>query len=260
MAEEAKVPLSVAIITRDEEERLPDCLRSVSFADDIVVVDSGSTDATVDIARELGCRVFVEGWKGYGPQKQSAVDKCRHDWVLMLDADERIPAETRDAIIETLKNPAADAYSFPRKNFLRGKWIRHSDWWPDRVVRLFRKEAGRFHNLMHETWATNGILDNTINDPIEHFSFSGYSDMLVKMNCYSSAIAEELYRANRKTNALAPVLHGVGMFLKAFLLKRGFLDGFDGMVIALTKAGGAYFKYAKLLEMQRHGGLIHGKK
>ncbi|MCL0061728.1 glycosyltransferase family 2 protein [Thermodesulfovibrionales bacterium] len=112
-----KLTLSVAIITKNEEERLPDCLRSVSFADDIVVVDSKSTDKTVEIAKEFGCRVFVEDWKGYGPQKNSAIDKCKHDWVLVVDADESIPEEAKSEIVRIVNatSNSADAYSFPRK-------------------------------------------------------------------------------------------------------------------------------------------------
>jgi len=117
--------LSVAIITKNEEDRLSACLKSVSFADDIVVVDSGSTDRTVKIAKEMGCRVFIEEWKGYGPQKQSALQKCKNEWVLIIDADERIPEETKEKIMEIVKNPLADAYSFPLKNFFHKKWIKH---------------------------------------------------------------------------------------------------------------------------------------
>ncbi|MCL0086518.1 glycosyltransferase family 2 protein [Thermodesulfovibrionales bacterium] len=118
-----KLTLSVAIITKNEEERLPDCLRSVSFADDIVVVDSKSTDKTVEIAKEFGCRVFVEDWKGCGPQKNSAIDKCKHDWVLVVDADESIPEEAKSEIVRIVNatSNSADTYSFPRKNFLYGK-------------------------------------------------------------------------------------------------------------------------------------------
>jgi glycosyltransferase involved in cell wall biosynthesis len=247
----AEAALSVAIITKNEEARLPACLESVSFADDIVVVDSGSTDRTVEIAKGFGCRVYVEEWKGYGPQKQSAVDKCKHEWVLIIDADERIPLETKRAIKEVLASPLADAYSFPRRNYLHSRWIRHSGWWPDRVVRLVRKNKGRFHGLTHEKWVTTGRVNDTLNTPIEHFSFSTYSHMLRTLDNYSTAISRELFEKGKRTNMFAPIYHGIGMFLKVYLLKRGFFDGLDGLVIALTSAGGSFFKYAKLLELQR---------
>jgi len=151
-----KLPLSVAIITKNEEERLPDCLKSVSFAEEIVVVDSGSTDRTIAIAEGFGCRVFVEDWKGYGPQKNSAVQKCSREWVLLIDADERIAPETAETIPKVLEHAQAAAYSFRRKNYLHGRWLKHSGYWPDRQVRLVRKSEGQFVGEIHERWETAG--------------------------------------------------------------------------------------------------------
>ncbi|MGE5299451.1 MAG: glycosyltransferase family 2 protein [Acidobacteriota bacterium] len=242
--------ISVAVITKNEAERLPDCLKSISFADDIVVVDSGSSDGTVEIAREFGCRVSVEDWKGYGPQKNSAVGKCRHEWVLLLDADERIPAETAGVIKEVIRNPLADAYRLRRKNYLHGRWLRHSGYWPDRQIRLVNRNRGSFRGTIHEQWATSGRVAD-LEAHIDHYAFSGYSDMLKTLNDYSTIIAEELYSSGRRANSISPVYHGIGMFLKIYFIERGFLDGMDGLVTALTKAGGSFFKYAKLLELQR---------
>jgi glycosyltransferase involved in cell wall biosynthesis len=243
-------PLSVAIITKDEEARLPDCLRSVSFADDIVVVDSGSTDRTVEIAKESGCRIFVEDWKGYGPQKNSAIEKCRHPWVLLLDADERLSPGAQEVIGEVLKAPRADAYTVQRKNYLHGKWLRHSGYWPDRQVRLVNRERGSFQGTIHETWAAHGSIEN-LDACIEHYAFSDYSDMLKTLDDYSTVIAGELYASGRRAHFLSPLYHGTGMFFKIYFLELGMLDGMDGLVTALLKAGGSFFKYAKLLELQR---------
>ena len=242
--------LSVAVITKNEEKRLPDCLRSVSFADDIVVVDSGSTDRTVDIAQEFGCRVYVEDWKGYGPQKNSALEKCSNDWVLLLDADERVPAETADLIIDTLKAPSAAAFTVKRKNYLHGRWLKHSGYWPDRQIRLVNRQQGAFRAAIHERWTTGGRIED-LNAHIDHYAFSGYHDMLNTLNEYSTVIARELYQSGRRANTLSPLLHGAGMFIKIYFVETGFLDGMDGFVTALTKAGGSFFKYAKLLELQR---------
>jgi len=245
-----KIPLSVAIITKNEENRLPACLQSVSFADDIVVVDSESTDKTVELATQLGARVFIEEWKGDGPQKISAVAKCRHEWILILDADERIPEETKAEIELIVNDPkSADAYSMPRKNFFHGRWIKHSDWWPDRIVRLAKKRKGTSKGITHSRWETTGVLAST-NAPIEHYSFDSYSDMLKTLDSYSTILAKELYAKGRKTNSFTTVFHAVFMFIKIYFFKRGILDGFDGFVIALTKAGGTFFKYAKLKELQ----------
>lgn len=245
-----KIPLSVAIITKNEEKNLSECLKSVSFADDIVVVDSGSTDRTVEIAKEFGCRVFIEDWKGYGPQKNSAVDKCKHEWVFLLDADERVPVETTEIILEVLRKPEADAYSIKRKNYLHGKWLKHSGYWPDRHIRIVHKTKGLFRSVIHEEWVTNGRVQE-LDAHIEHYAFLNYSDMLKTLNEYSTVIARELFDSGKRATLLSPPYHGIGMFLKIYFLKWGILDGMDGLVTALTKAGGSFFKYAKLLELQR---------
>lgn len=246
-----KIPLSVAIITKDEEKRLFDCLKSVSFADDIVVVDSGSTDRTVEIAREFGCSVFIEKWKGDGPQKNSAISKCKYEWVFIIDADERIPEETKEEINLIIDNPkSADAYSFPRKNYFHGKWIRFSGWWPDRVIRLVKKNRGSYQAITHGKWKTSGILAE-VDVSIDHYSFSSYSEMLTILELRSTDMAKELYNAGGRVNILIPFSHGIAMFIKVYILKLGFLDGLDGFIIAITRAGGSFFKYAKLLELQR---------
>jgi glycosyltransferase involved in cell wall biosynthesis len=242
--------LSAAIITKNEEKRLPECLTSVSFADDIVVVDSGSTDNTVGIAREFGCRVFVEDWKGFGPQKNSAIDKCRYDWVLLLDADERVAQGTKEVILRTLQRPEAAAYRLSMKHFFHNKWIRHSGYWPDPHIKLVNKTKGRFVGRIHERWQAEGPVQD-LDACIEHYGFSNYSDMLQTLDEYSTLISKELYDAGKRVGVLAPLSHGIGMFLKIYVLQMGLLDGLDGLAIALTKAGGSFFKYAKLLELQR---------
>jgi glycosyltransferase involved in cell wall biosynthesis len=248
-----KLPLSVAIVTKNEEELLAACLGSVSFADEIVLVDSGSTDRTLEIAREFGCRIYVEDWKGYGFQMNSAVEKCGNEWVLIMDADESIPEETRQAIegIVALSS-AADAYSFPRKNHLHGRWMRHSDMWPDRVVRLVRKGTGRFHVRSHGKWRTEGLLDESLLCPINHYSFNNYSDLIETINKRSTAVAREQYGQVGNIWPLTPVLHGLLMFLRIYILKLGFLDGFDGLALAVGKGMGSFFKYAKIIELRRN--------
>jgi glycosyltransferase involved in cell wall biosynthesis len=243
--------LSVAIITKNEEKNFPDCLKSVSFADDIVVVvDSRSTDRTAEIAEEFGCRVFIEDWKGDGPQKNSAIDKCKYEWVLILDADERIPGETKQEIIRVIINShTADAYIFPRKNYFNGRWIKHCGWWPDTIIRLVKKSRGMFKSITHGKWVTEGKVV-TLNSPIEHFSFKTYSDMVRVMDGRSSEMAQEMYAAGHRATILTPFIHGTAMFIKIYLIRLGFLEGLNGFIIALTRAGGTFLKYAKLLELQ----------
>jgi glycosyltransferase involved in cell wall biosynthesis len=244
------IKLSIAIITKNEEDNLTDCLRSASFADDIVVVDSGSTDRTVEVAGDFGCRVFVEDWKGYGPQKNSALNKCKNEWAFILDADERMPEETARSIMRVLERPEAVAYRLNRRNFLHGRWMKHSGYWPDKQIRLVNRTRGRFQNAIHERWEAKGLIQD-MDAHIDHHAFNNYSDMLKTLNDYSTVIAKELFASGRRANALTPAYHGIGMFFKIYLLEKGFLDGMDGFVTALTKSGGSFFKYAKLLELQR---------
>jgi (heptosyl)LPS beta-1,4-glucosyltransferase len=247
----SSIPVSVAIITRDEQERLPGCLMSLAFADEIVVVDSGSRDRTAEIAASYGARVLTEEWRGFSGQKQFAVDQCRHDWVLILDADERIPPETATIIREelALSDPAVAAFGFRRKNYLHGRWVKHCGWWPDRVVRLVDRRRGRFDGRpVHEQWLTEGNERN-LEACIEHISFRNYSRLVEKMERYSSLGSQELFEKGVKAGALTPLSHSVWMFLRTYGLERGFLDGFDGLVISIMNAGGSFLKYAKLREI-----------
>jgi glycosyltransferase involved in cell wall biosynthesis len=240
--------LSVAIITKNEEDRLPSCLRSVSFADDIVVVDSKSTDKTLKIAEEFGCRVFVEEWKGYGPQKNSAVQKCKNEWVLIIDADERVSEEMRQEIIEILKNPLADAYSFPLKNFFNGKWIKRCGWWPNRKVRLFNKSKGKINEaLVHESIEVSGTVME-LNTPIIHEPIRDLRSILDKINIYSSLGAETLFQRGKKVSTPSAFFKGVAAFFKLYVLKSGFLDGHEGFVISFSHAVNTCYKYLKLKE------------
>jgi (heptosyl)LPS beta-1,4-glucosyltransferase len=251
------MPLSVAIITQDEEDRLPDCLKSVSFGDEVLVVDSGSKDATVDIARSFGCRVISEPWRGYAKQKQFAVDTCHNDWVLILDADERIPEETAERIKEIFSLPAQECagYSFPRKNLFHDRWIRHCGWWPDRIVRLVDRRQGRFSDhLVHESWVSDGNIKN-LDVAIEHHSFRNYSDFLEKMETYSTLAASEMQEKGRRAGWWSPISHGLWMFFRTYFLELGVGEGFDGFIISVLNAGGSFMKYAKLREANMQGPL-----
>lgn len=243
----------MAVITKDEEERLPACLKGVAFADEILVVDSGSTDRTLEAAEKGGARVLIEPWRGFSGQKQYAVDQCKNDWVLILDADERIPEETAEAIRRVLmdNDPSAAAYSFKRKNFLHGRWIRHCGWWPDPVVRLVDRTRGGFDGRpVHERWLTEGPV-KTLDACIEHLSFRNYSELIEKMQAYSNLGSESLLSQKAHTSAFVSISHGLWMFMRTYFLERGFLDGFDGFVISIMNAGGSFLKYAKLRELER---------
>jgi len=254
------IPLSVAIITRDAAEHLPDCLQSVSFADQIVVVDSGSRDETMQIAAAAGCDVFNEAWCGFGPQKQLAVDRCRNAWVLVLDTDERLPPETSAIIRDIVSHPPqADGYSFPRKNYFQDRWIRHAGWWPDRVVRLFRKDRGRLTTAMvHESVEVRGVVV-PLAVPIEHFTESRLSEIMKKIDRYSTLGAQEAFAAGRTATVWGAACRAKLTFFHNYVLRLGFLDGTQGFTLAVTDGVNKFFKYAKLAEMSKKSGVKDGK-
>ncbi len=251
---ESEVPLSVAIITKDEADNLAGCLQSVDFAGQIVVVDGGSSDDTAAIAASFGCEVFQEEWRGFGPQKQLAVDRCRHAWVLILDADERLPRETAEAIKEIVCNsPIAAGYSFPRKNYFQGRWIRHAGWWPDRVVRLFRKERGRLSTaLVHEGLEIDGRVIPLVL-PLEHFTESRLGAVLKKIDHYSTLGAQEAFLSGKKATVWGAACRACLTFFQGYILRLGFLDGPQGFTLAITDAVNKFFKYAKLAELHKRG-------
>ena len=247
----SKIPLSVAVITMNEAENISGCLGSVSFAGQIVVVDSGSTDDTVRIATAYGGEVFTETWKGFGPQKQSAVDKCVHPWVLILDADEKLSREAVEEIRRIVSSPGngVAGYSFPRKNFFQGRWIRHMGWWPDRVVRLFRKDLGRISQAMvHEAVVVEGPI-SALNGPIEHFTESRLSRVLMKIDRYSTLGAQKAFDEGKSSGMLGAVLRAEMTFIQSYFLRLGILDGRQGLTLSVLDAINKFFKYAKLNEL-----------
>lgn len=248
-----KIPLSVAIITKNEEENIRQCLQSVTFAEQVVIVDSGSTDATLHIAGEFGCEIYSEAWQGFGPQKQMAIDKCRQPWILVLDADERIPPETA-AVMKSIiagSNVKEAGFSFPRKNYFQGRWIKHAGWWPDRIIRMFRKEAGRMSTaLVHESVEVQGAIGD-LDVPIEHCTESRLSKIIQKIDKYSTLGAETAFKERKKSSTAGAFLRAMLTFLQDYFLRLGMLDGMPGLTLAVTDSINKFFKYAKLSELTR---------
>lgn len=250
------ISLSVAIVTQDEADRIGSCINSVrSFADEVVVIDSGSTDETVSIARSLNARVLINPWPGYAEQKQFAVDQCRNDWVLILDADERVPKKTARHIEKMFSDNSPDksldhaGYSFMRQNFFHKKWIKRCGWWPDKVLRLVNRKSGCFSNhMVHEQWLCKASVYD-LDLVIEHSSFRNYAGLITKMQAYSTLAAEQMYGQGKKAFWWSSITHGFWTFLTTYLFKLGFLEGFDGFMIALMNAQGSFMKYAKLREI-----------
>jgi glycosyltransferase involved in cell wall biosynthesis len=244
-------PLSAVLIARDEEQRIAACLESLSFADEIVVVESGSTDRTVEIARRFTEKVVTLPWRGFGPQKQAAVALASHDLVLNVDCDERVPPSLAREIAALQAAPRlAAAYAIPRRTFVGDKEIRFCGWSPDRIVRLFdRTRAGFSDDLVHETVVTRGEV-GACREALLHHSFRGFADLVAKLNRYSDLAARQMQERGRPPRAL-DALRPAFAFVRTYLLRLGFLDGFEGLEIAVADALGTFAKYAKLRELHR---------
>lgn len=244
-------PLSVAIITLNAASQLEDCLKSARFADDIVVVDSGSTDGTQALAMRYGARLIDQTWLGFGPQKQFAVDAARHDWVLCLDADERVSPELRKAIEQTLQEPADGAYRFARCNRFLGRYLKHGEGYPDWSLRLFdRRRAHWSDDVVHEKVVTDTAI-GTLKGDLLHDSAESLAAYLTKQNRYTSLAADMALQAGKRATfgriAFSPIVR----FIKFYLIRQGFRDGLPGLVHIAIGCSNSFFKYAKMLERQK---------
>jgi glycosyltransferase involved in cell wall biosynthesis len=238
--------LSVVIIAKNEIDKIRECLESVQWANEIVVLDSGSTDGTVKICREFTDKVFETDWPGMGPQKNRALEKATGDWVLSIDADERVPSELRREIELAMASGQYQAYEIPRLSYYCGQRIRHSGWWPDYTPRLFRRGVGQFgKDLAHDGLKTQ-VPVGYLRSPIIHYSFDNFEDVLNKMNWFSTQGAKTLLEAGKSSSLLKAVGRGIWAFIRTYIFRAGFLDGRKGFMLAISNAEGTYYKYVKL--------------
>ena len=246
------MPFSVIIITHNAGRLLEGCLTSASFADEIVVVDSGSTDGTVELALRHGAKVVQKEWLGFGPQKQFAVGAAVHDWVLCLDADERVSEALRDAIVAELRAPRAAVYAIPRRNRFLGRWLRHGEGYPDWSVRLFdRRQAHWSDDPVHEKIITAAPMQRLSGDLL-HESAETLEHYLDKQNRYTSLQAHTLHAQGRRAGAWHLLLAPLARFIKFYFLRLGFLDGVPGLVHVCIGCMNSFNKYAKLIALRRH--------
>jgi glycosyltransferase involved in cell wall biosynthesis len=248
-------PLSVAVITLNEEARLGPCLASVAgWADEIVVVDSGSADRTVEVARAFTDQVSAHPFQGYGAQKNLALARCRHEWVLSLDADERVTPELRAEIDRVLgREPAETGFAVPRRNLFGGVWLRHGGLYPDYQLRLFRRSAGRFvENAVHESVTVSGQV-GTLAEPMLHHSYRDLEDFVRRSNRYSTLSAQDWIRRGRRAGLLGLVTRPLGRFFSMYIVHGGFLDGWRGFVLAVLYAEYVFLRMAKVWETRRGG-------
>jgi len=245
------MPLSVALIVRDAAAQLGYCLASVAFADEIIVVDSGSTDGTVELAARHGARVIQREWPGFGAQKQFAVEAASHDWVLCVDADERVSLELRERIVAELKAPRGFVYAMRRRNRFLGRWLRHGEGYPDWSVRLFHRAHAHWGNEpVHEKVVSRSPVLKLPGDLL-HDSAETLEKYLDKQNRYTSLQAESMHAAGRHANVLQLVISPFLRFIKYYLLRLGFLDGVPGLVHITIGCMNSFNKYAKLKALER---------
>jgi glycosyltransferase involved in cell wall biosynthesis len=237
--------LSAIIIALNEAGNIADCLDTLSFCDERIVVDGGSTDATAQIAQGKGARVVSHPFEGFGAQKGFALSLATGDWVLSIDADERVTPELAAEIRQAIDDAKADGFELSRRSSFCGRMMRHSGWFPDRVLRLFRREKGRFtDDSVHERVVCDGKTARLKNSLL-HYPVARLEDAIRRIDQYSTLGAEKLAASDRKVSFFSGIAHGAGTFLRVYLLKLGFLDGAAGFMLAVANAEGAYYRYMK---------------
>jgi glycosyltransferase involved in cell wall biosynthesis len=247
--------ISACIISFNEEKKIEDCIRSLlPVADEIVVVDSQSSDETVNIARRYTDRIFDQPFLGHIEQKNLAIDKASHDWILSLDCDERLSDELQQSILaikDKLDEAEADAYRMARKTFYVYRWLNHC-WYPDIKTRLFNRNSSRWGGVNpHDHIITEGDRVVLLDGDIQHYSFDSISDHLKTIDKFTEIGANELIRRNKSFNLLSPVTHSAWIFIKLYVIKRGFLDGFAGLLVSVLSCMHVFVKYSKALIKRR---------
>lgn len=245
------IPVSVIVITRNEERNIEACLESARWAADIVVVDAESNDRTVEIARRYTKKIFVRPWMGFAAAKRFAVEQTDHDWILWLDADERVLPELRDEISTLLPtNPGHAAFTVARRAYFLGKWMKHSGWYPGRVARLFHKQRAQFNSAaVHEGLECTGSLGQLQNDLV-HLTDPNIHHYFSKYNRYTTLAANELWEKGKKGGLSDLLVRPAWIFVKMYILRLGFLDGMPGLLLAIFSSSYVFTKYAKLREKE----------
>lgn len=242
---DAQPSISAILITKNEAENLPDCLASLRFCGEIVVVDNDSRDGTVEIARAAGCKVIqADDWPGFGLQKQRALDSATGDWILSIDADERITPELEKEILGAVRRADVNGYQIKRRSQFLGKWMRHGGWYPDRVLRLGRRDRSRFDPApVHEKLLVEGTTAELAH-PMLHFSYRDLADVLEKQRKYALVGARKNRTCGKRGGVARASARSVWTFVRLFVLQAGFLDGRHGLLSALAKAQETFWRYA----------------
>ena len=246
--------LSVTVITRDEEAQIGACLESVGWADEIVIVDTGSADRTLEICRKYTPYVETHPWEGYAAAKNAAIERATGDWILSLDADERVSAGLHEEIAALRRQSPdllADGYAIPRRNYLWGRWLRYGGLYPDYQIRLFKRSRGCFKaRRVHESVQIDGRVQR-LRQPLEHYSYQRLGDVIQRLDRYTDLAALDLREQGRPFRVTALVTRPLGRFLRNYVLKQGFRDGIPGLIMAVSYAYSVFSREAKLWELTR---------
>lgn len=250
------IPVSVVIVVKNEERNIKDALESVKDFGEIVVVDAFSSDSTVEICREYPVRIYQHEWQGYAKQKQLAIGYANNEWVLLLDADERVTPGLKEEIsgLFSKGNITRHGFYIPRKNYFLGKWIRHSGWWPDCTLRLFRKDLAQIEEReVHEKVTVKGST-GYLKNPLEHFTYRKLSEFIKKMDDYSTLAAKEILSKNPHPSTASLLLkmtvRPLFTYFKMFIIRQGIRDGIHGFILAILYSFYTFLKYLKAWEMR----------
>jgi len=250
--------ISVIIIAKNAEKTIYKCLNSLSFSSEIIVLDSGSTDQTKEICRQFTNLVFETDWQGFGIQKNRALEKATSDWVLSIDADEEISKELALEIQQIIREEKFTAFYLPRLSNYCGKWMKHGGWYPDYVLRLWKRGTARFSNdIVHEKVVVEKGETGYLKQPLLHYAYDNLESVLEKMNRYSLLGAQMAFEKGKKSSLRKAIVHGIGTFLKGYVLKLGFLDGKEGFILAVSNAEGCYYRYLKLMYLHKTDTVNH---
>ncbi|MCB0749128.1 MAG: glycosyltransferase family 2 protein [Ignavibacteriae bacterium] len=243
--------ISATLIVKNEEKNIARCLKSLSWVDEIVVVDSYSTDRTVEICNEYNCKVIQTAWLGFGKTKKFAVDNASHDWILSIDADEEVTPELQKKIKELLVKPYYKGYYIKRKSFYLGKEVKHCGWNKDYPVRLFNRNFGNFNDKeVHESIKIKSEKSK-IHEPLLHYTYQTIASHIEKVNRYSSLAAEELIKKEKYYSVFSAVIFGIVRFIKMYFIQLGFLDGRIGFILCYNSAFSVYLKYVKTCQIKK---------
>lgn len=247
-----KPSLSVIIITKNSAKTIEKCLESITWADEMVILDSGSTDETIALCHKYTKNIFKTDWPGFGLQKNRALKKATGDWILSIDSDEWVDEKLRHEIIATIQNPAALVFQMPRLNQYCGQWIYHGDVGKDKVTRLFKRSAAHFSNdIVHEKILTSEKIGK-LKSVLHHNTYDSIEALLHRMNFYSSLSAKKRFEQGKKTNLLCAIVSALWSFTRSYFFRAGFLDGKMGFIVCLAAAESSYYRHVKLMELHAH--------